>query len=160
MSTSYSRSFSSSNTTSNSISGTSSHFTSGAWDSSDWNNSSWKLSDGKDSHIADGSSNQLLLDNKETAMSKTTGAYYIVAVSGGACIEKTQTEVVNKFRNNSTAQRWTIEYGDSPDTVAFRNVSNGEYLCFSSGTIQTHANTSTTKQWWTLEKEETTDSWW
>ena len=87
--------------------------------------------------------------------------FYIVTVSGGQCLEKTSAGLVDKDASNSDAQRWTLEYGTNENTVAFQNVSNGQYLFASNGAAYGKIDTSIVKQWWTLEEGRSPGScWW
>lgn len=80
------------------------------------------------------------------------GAYYISAVSGGNCVTKTTNGLLDKYCDGSSAQHWTIEAGDEPNKVAFQNAENGEYLFVVQGYKWGKIDTSSTKQWWILEK--------
>lgn len=87
-------------------------------------------------------------------------AFYIVCNLGGMCVENTPNGTYDKECVESKEQQWTIEYGDTPDIVAFQNVANGEYLFATAGAGYSQIKTSSTKQWWTLEKYNATGSYW
>ncbi|KAF1351946.1 hypothetical protein BDV97DRAFT_397007 [Delphinella strobiligena] len=87
-------------------------------------------------------------------------AFYIVCNLGGMCGENTPNGTYDKKCIESKEQQWTIEYGDTSDIVAFQNVANGEYLFATAGAGYSQIKTSTTKQWWNLEKYNATGSYW
>lgn len=60
---------------------------------------------------------------------------------------------------SNTQQRWTIEQSDDGKSVAFRNVSNGQYLNSTAPGDSAKASTGA-QQWWTLEPGDSPGTWW
>ncbi|KAL1303198.1 hypothetical protein AAFC00_006619 [Neodothiora populina] len=87
-------------------------------------------------------------------------AFYIVAVSGGTCVEATARGIFAKDCNGSAEQQWTVQYGDAQDQVAFQNASSGEWLNATSGSASGKVGTSETKQWWAMSKSNEAGSIW
>lgn len=86
--------------------------------------------------------------------------FYLVTACGGLCAEKTSSGILDNTCEENDAQRWSIEHGDTDTQVAFRNAENGEYLFATAGTSKAKIQTSSTKQWWTLERENATGAYW
>jgi len=83
----------------------------------------------------------------------TDGAIYIVTISGGTVVERTSNAILDKYAEaGNKSQHWTVEYGDEDDQVAFQNASDGTFLRATSGAAYGKVESSTQKQWWTLQK--------
>lgn len=79
---------------------------------------------------------------------------YLVSVHGGGVV----TQQANRYPGGvvmeyagvkDDEQKWIPEFGEEPNTVALRSVSNNEYLS-SSGAMYNVVGTSEEKTWWTM----------
>lgn len=86
-----------------------------------------------------------------------TNAIYIASISGGKCIENTQQErgeLRLRAWNKGATQQWLVEASENdPNTVAFKSVSNRQYLVALEPNKRNGGKlgVSPEKQWWTLE---------
>jgi len=93
-------------------------------------------------------------------MAQQDGAIYIVALCGGLCVEKMPEGLKDNDCKGNKTQQWTVEYGGNENEIAFQNVGNGEWLFMTKGAQWAKCDTSTKKQWWTLQKGEAPGSCW
>ncbi|KAK5166733.1 uncharacterized protein LTR77_008277 [Saxophila tyrrhenica] len=89
-------------------------------------------------------------------------AFYIVTVSGGKCLENTQTAqgVLDCLpKDNDKRQHWVLETGEEPNTVAFKSCADGQYLRNNEPNKINWGRIGVgEKQWWTLEGSPTPKS--
>ncbi|KAK5125357.1 hypothetical protein LTR85_000466 [Meristemomyces frigidus] len=79
-----------------------------------------------------------------------SNTFFITALVGGLVVTPGVGGSLNyNHKLDNKNQHWTIEYGDEENVVAFRNVSNGQYLRATAGGAQS-AIVAGEMQWWTL----------
>lgn len=84
-------------------------------------------------------------------------AFYLTSVAAGLVLAHSPNGnpsgvVAQNEGDQDQAQKWTVEYGDQPDTIALRCCGNGEYLHANGGDCWATVGTGA-KQWWKTSKE-------
>ncbi|KAK3057482.1 hypothetical protein LTR09_001666 [Extremus antarcticus] len=87
-------------------------------------------------------------------------AFYIVTVAGGKCLENTARGVLDCLpKDSNKSQHWVVEAGEEANTVAFKNVADGQYLRNNEPNKINWGKIGVgEKQWWTLEQGKTPGS--
>lgn len=62
--------------------------------------------------------------------------------------------VVEPKGRRNDEQKWTVEYGDEPDTIALRNVANGKYMRSDKPENYSAVGTGD-KEWWKISFDST-----
>ena len=81
---------------------------------------------------------------------------YLVSVAEGLVVTQQESgrpadTVMERAGDRDAEQKWMIERGDEPDTVALKNVANNKYL---TGKGEHYGKVTTgEKQWWKLEHD-------
>lgn len=86
----------------------------------------------------------------------STSTFYLGSTNRGYALSHQKSgnpsDLVLKYIGaHGDEQKWTVEFGDDPDTIALKNVANSKYLrCFdaaSQGKVGTGE-----KQWWRVSR--------
>ncbi|GAB7327356.1 hypothetical protein MBLNU13_g11229t1 [Cladosporium sp. NU13] len=94
----------------------------------------------------------------ESYSSNSSTTFYLASVSNGHVLAHQENSrpsgvVVENKGDRSDEQKWTVEYGDEPDTIALKCAANDKYLhCFegkSWGKVGTGE-----KQWWKISNDD------
>jgi hypothetical protein len=86
--------------------------------------------------------------------------YYVSLVAGGYVLawEKSGNPTKISFEHRGLRgdeQKWTIEYGDEPNTIALRNVASGEYIRALENKANGKIGTGD-REWWEMSVGELT----
>lgn len=86
----------------------------------------------------------------------STQAIYLVSVAEGLVLTQQESgrptdTVMERAGDRDAEQKWTVEHGDEPCTVALKNVANNKYL---TGKAEHYGKVTTDeRQWWKLEHD-------
>jgi hypothetical protein len=98
----------------------------------------------KEKLVASNTESQSTATPKTVYLSIANGGYVLALKENGRSIELISENVGDR----GDEQKWAIEYGDEPSSIALRNVANGKYMCCEAkryGKV-----TTGDKQWWKM----------
>jgi hypothetical protein len=90
--------------------------------------------------------------------SNSSTAFYLASVSNGHVLAHQENSrpsgvVVENKGDRGNEQKWTVEYGDEPNTIALKCAANDKYLHCFEGKSWGKVGTGD-KQWWKISNED------
>ena len=94
----------------------------------------------------------------ESHSSNSSRTFYLASVSNGHVLAHQENNrpsgvVVENKGDRSNEQKWTVEYGDDPNTIALKCAANDKYLHCFEGKSWGKVGTGD-KQWWKISNDD------
>lgn len=94
----------------------------------------------------------------ESHSSNSSRTFYLASVSNGHVLAHQENNrpsgvVVENKGDRSNEQKWTVEYGDDPNTIALKCAANDKYLHCFEGKSCCKVGTGD-KQWWKISNDD------
>ena len=94
----------------------------------------------------------------ESYSSSSSTTFYLASVSNGHVLAHQENSrpsgvVVENKGDRSDEQKWIVEYGDEPDTIALKCAANNKYLHCFEGKSWGKVGTGD-KQWWKISNDD------